>query len=122
MPIFILAAIGLCTGIMSAFFGIGGGIVIVPSLIYILGFSQKLAIGTSLAILLPPVGIAGAWVYYKNGDVDIQAAVIIAFMMLIGAFFGATLVHHIDSKILKIMFGGFLIFMGIYMIIEVIRS
>ena len=61
MHIFILAIIGLCTGLMSAFFGIGGGIVIVPSLIYILGFSQKLAIGTSLAILLPPIGIAGAW-------------------------------------------------------------
>lgn len=122
MHIFLLIAIGLLTGILSGIFGIGGGILIIPSLIYLLGFSQKLATGTSLAILLPPIGIAGAWVYYKNDNVDLQAAIIIAVMMLFGVFLGANLAHHLDSKSMKMMFGGLLIFIGLRMIFDVVRS
>ena len=69
-----LILIGLSAGLLSGLFGIGGGVLIVPALMYGLGFSQKMATGTSLAILLPPVGIAAVLEYYRHGAVDIKAA------------------------------------------------
>jgi uncharacterized membrane protein YfcA len=111
-------AIGLSSGILAGILGIGGGILIVPALMYIAGFSQKLAIGTSLAVLLPPIGIAAVLEYYRNGDVDFRAAFIIAGMALIGGWIGARTVNHIDAHTLKVMFGAFLIILGCYMIFE----
>lgn len=74
-PSFILLfAIGLFAGVLSGMFGIGGGVVIVPALIYVAGFRQHVATGTSLAVLLPPIGIAAAFEYYRNGRVDVRAA------------------------------------------------
>lgn len=89
MLFFSLIIIGLSAGLLSGLFGIDGGILIVPALVYILGFSQKLATGTSLAILLPPVGIAAVWEYYRHGNVDLRAALIIAMMVLVGSWLGA---------------------------------
>lgn len=76
MPWFTFIAIGLSSGVLAGIFGIGGGILIVPALMYVAGFSQKLAIGTSLAVLLPPIGIAAVLEYYRNGNVDFRAALI----------------------------------------------
>lgn len=67
-------AIGLVAGMLSGVFGIGGGVVIVPALIYLAGFSQHRATGTSLAVLLPPIGLAGMWEYYRHGNVNVRAA------------------------------------------------
>jgi hypothetical protein len=64
-------AIGVVGGVMGGFFGVGGGIVIVPALIYMAGFSQHQATGTSLAVLLPPIGLGAAMEYYRHGNVNV---------------------------------------------------
>ncbi len=116
-----LIMIGLSAGLLSGIFGIGGGILIVPALMYLLGFSQKLATGTSLAILLPPVGIAAVWEYYKHGNVDLRAALIIALMVLLGSWLGARVATQLDAKILKTLFGVFLVILGGYVIFDAFK-
>lgn len=117
-----LLMIGLSAGLLSGVFGIGGGILIVPALMYLLGFSQKLATGTSLAILLPPVGIAAVWEYYKHGNVDLRAALIIALMVLVGSWLGARIAAQLDAKILKTLFGVFLVMLGGYIIFDAFKN
>ncbi|ACQ91940.1 conserved hypothetical protein [Tolumonas auensis DSM 9187] len=113
-----LALIGLSAGVLSGLFGIGGGILIVPALMYGLGFSQKLATGTSLAILLPPVGIAAVMEYYRQGAVDMKAAMIIAVMVVVGSWFGSKFSVGIDPVMMKLLFGIFLILLGGYIIYD----
>ena len=87
--VFILLLIGLGAGILSGVIGIGGGIVIVPALVYFIGFSQKTAQGTSLAILLLPIGLLGVLQFYKAGYVDIKVTAVIALAFFIGSYFGS---------------------------------
>lgn len=108
--------IGMCGGITSGLFGIGGGIVIVPALIYGAGFSQHKATGTSLAVLLPPVGLAATIEYYRNGNVDIRAAMLIAATMLVGAWGGAFISHQLKGLHLRLLFGLFITGVGFYLI------
>jgi len=122
MLFFSLIIIGLSAGLLSGLFGIGGGILIVPALVYILGFSQKLATGTSLAILLPPVGIAAVWEYYRHGNVDLRAALIIAMMLLVGSWLGARVASQVDAKLLKTLFGIFLVILGGYIVWDAIKN
>lgn len=114
MDSMVFVLIGLSAGILSGLFGIGGGVLIVPALIYGAGFTQKMATGTSLAILLPPVGILAVLEYYRQGEVNFKAALLIAVSLLIGSWFGARWVSQLDSKTLKSMFGLFLILLGSY--------
>ncbi|MEN6390671.1 MAG: sulfite exporter TauE/SafE family protein [Syntrophomonas sp.] len=95
------ALIGITAGLLSGFFGVAGGIVVIPALIYIAGFNQLTAQGTSLAILLPPVGLLAFFQYYKSGHVDVKAAVVICVLLFIGAFFGAKLAHNVPAIVLK---------------------
>lgn len=113
-----LALIGLSAGVLSGLFGIGGGILIVPALMYGLGFSQKLATGTSLAILLPPVGIAAVMEYYRQGAVDMKAAMIIAVMVVVGSWVGSKFSVSIDPITMKFLFGIFLVILGGYIIYD----
>lgn len=103
-----LLAIGLVAGILSGFFGIGGGIIIIPALIYICGFTQLKAQGTSLAVLLPPVGLLAFLEYYKKGNVDIKAGLIICVMVFLGALFGGKIAQQLPPAVLK---KGFAVFM-----------
>ena len=121
MTFFLLLIIGLSAGLLSGLFGIGGGLLIVPALVYGLGYSQKLAIGTSLAVLLPPVGIAAVWEYHKNGHVDLKAAFIIAFMLIVGSWVGAHITAQLDSNLMKALFGVLLILLGGYVIWDAVR-
>ena len=121
MTLFWLLLIGLSAGVLSGLFGIGGGVLIVPALVYGLGFSQKLATGTSLAILLPPVGIAAVYEYYQHGNVDLKAALIIALMVLLGSWLGAQVSSQFDTKTLKAMFGVFLVVLGAYVIFDAVK-
>src|SRR4030067_1671400 len=93
----ILLLIGLIAGIASGLFGIGGGVLMWPGLVFLLGFSQHAATGTSLAILLPPVGIAAVLEYYRHGNVDLKAAFIVAAALLVGAWFCALLADHLKG-------------------------
>jgi len=108
--------IGIMGGISSGLFGIGGGIVIVPALIYWAGFSQHKATGTSLAVLLPPIGLAATLEYYRRGNVDLKAAMIIAATMLIGAWGGAYLANQMKGPHLRLVFGLFVFSVGVYLI------
>ncbi len=114
MPVLVLIAIiGLAGGILSGLFGIGGGLVIVPGLIILAGFAPAKAAGTSLAALLLPVGLFGAIEYYRAGQVDLQAAVVIAVGLLVGAFFGARIGTSLDPVVAQRLFGVFLLIVGV---------
>ena len=107
---------GLIAGIAAGFFGIGGGLVIVPSLVYLLGFSQHRATGTSLAILLPPLGIGAVWEYYKKDNVDFKAALVIGVLLALGAWVGGKYANQLKGPTLQLMFGVFAVVMGSYTI------
>ncbi len=113
-----LILIGLSAGLLSGLFGIGGGVLIVPALMYGLGFSQKMATGTSLAILLPPVGIAAVLEYYRHGAVDIKAALIIAVMVLLGSWIGSHFAVQLNPRMMKMLFGIFLTVLGLYIMFD----
>lgn len=113
-PTLVLISIGLSAGFASGLFGIGGGVIIVPALIYLLGFSQHRATGTSLVILLPPVGLGAVLEYYRNGNVDWRAALIVAGTVFIGAWAGAYCANKLAGPVLRLMFGIFVVFLGIY--------
>jgi uncharacterized membrane protein YfcA len=120
-PLFVLIGIGLVAGVLSGVFGIGGGVVIVPALIYLAGFRQHMATGTSLAILLPPVGIAAVVEYYRHGNVNLYAALVIAVTVTIGGWFGAVLANRLAGPYLRLAFGVFVVTLGISLIIGALR-
>ena len=105
----LLVAIGLVAGVLSGVFGIGGGVVIVPALIYLAGFSQHRATGTSLAVLLPPIGFAAMWEYYRHDNVNVHAAMIIAAAVFVGGWFGAVVANRVFVVVLGLylMAGAF---------------
>ncbi|MBW3635872.1 MAG: sulfite exporter TauE/SafE family protein [Armatimonadetes bacterium] len=103
-------------GIAAGFFGIGGGLIIVPSLVYLLGFDQHKATGTSLAILLPPLGLGAVWEYHKKGNVDFQAAIVIGILLALGAWVGGKYANQLKGPTLQLMFGAFAVVMGSYTI------
>ena len=111
----ILLMIGLTAGILSGLIGIGGGMIMIPALIFFLNFSQKSAQGTTLAIMVPPIGVLAAWAYYKEGFVDIRAASVICIGFIVGSFFGAKWALVIPQEILKKLFSVLLILIAIKM-------
>src|SRR4051812_22242777 len=115
-PLFRLVVIGIVSGVAAGFFGIGGGVLVVPLLIYWVGFSQHRATGTSLAVLLPPVGLAAVIEYYRNDNVDIRAAIVIAIAMLIGGGAGAIFANRVSGPYLRLAFGVFVVILGTYLI------
>jgi uncharacterized protein len=119
--LWLLIAIGIAAGFLSGLFGIGGGVLIVPALIYGAGFTQHKATGTSLAILLPPVGLAAALEYYRHGNVDVRSAVIIAITVFIGGGVGAIVANRITGPYLRLAFGIFIVCLGAYLIFGALR-
>ncbi|MGZ4034350.1 MAG: TSUP family transporter [Bacteroidia bacterium] len=115
--IIILLCIGLLAGILSGLVGVGGGIIIVPALIYFMSVSQQEAQGTSLAVLLLPVGIFAVYNYYKAGYVDIRSTLIIASTFLIGGFIGSKIAIAFDQNLIKKIFGIFLLLVAFKMIL-----
>jgi uncharacterized membrane protein YfcA len=104
--------LGLVAGVLSGMFGVGGGIVLVPALMFGMGFTQLTASGTSLVALLLPVGIGGVLSYYQDGKIDathIKAGLIIAVGMIFGSYFGSRLARVIPANLLKRLFAGLLL-------------
>ena len=116
VDVILFILIGLAAGVLSGLFGIGGGIIIVPALIYLCGFSQLKAQGTSLAILLPPAGIVAFISYYKRGQVNVQAGILICIFLVVGSLFGAKIANNIPLSILKKSFGVLMILISLKMI------
>ncbi len=114
--IVVLVIIGLVAGILGGLVGIGGGIVIVPALIYFLSFSQKEAQGTSLGILLLPIGIFGVWQYYKAGYVDMRIVWLVAGGFLAGSYFGSKIALILPQETVKKIFAILMIVVSIKML------
>jgi len=110
----IFAAIGILAGVAMGFFGIAGGIIVIPGLMYFAGFSQKMASGTNLLVLLVPVSFAAAIEYYRVGNVSVKAAIIISVAMCISAWFFSHIAAKINAEYLRLAFGIVVILMGIY--------
>lgn len=101
--------VGVIAGIVSGITGIGGGIIILPALIFLFGFSQHQAQGTTLALLVPPIDILAAWTYYKQGYVDIKVAALLCVGFVLGGWFGAKIGTVLSNVILARIFGVLLL-------------
>ena len=113
----ILICIGLLAGFLSGMIGIGGGIIIVPALVYLLGVSQLSAQGTSIALMLPPIGILAAMNYYKAGSLNIKYAAIIAVTFIIGGYIGSRMsLDYLSEAAMKKVFGIILMVVSIKMV------
>lgn len=113
-----LLAIGLVAGVFSGMFGIGGGIVIVPALLFLVKMKQLEALGTSLAALIPPVGLLGAIEYYRNGLVNLKYAALIAGGLAVGAYFGAKIMIALPPGVAKRAYAIFLVAVAVRMLLE----
>ncbi len=113
---YLFILLGVAVGAFSGLVGIGGGIIAIPALTMLFGFSQQQAQGTSLAMMLPPVGILAVWAYYTHGYVDIKAAALLAIGFLIGGYFGAKLAVTLPTAVIKKIFAVLLLIIGIKML------
>jgi len=114
--VLILILIGLVAGIFSGSLGVGGAIIVIPSLIFFLGLTQHQAQGTSLAFMIPPVTLLAVINYWKQGYVNWKYAVVLAIMFFIGAYIGSMISVSIPERILKKIFGALLLFVAVKMI------
>ncbi len=114
----LLIILGLVAGAVSGLVGIGGGVIIVPALVLLFGFTQKTAQGTTLALLVPPIGIFAAYTYYKHGNVNISAASFIIIGFVIGSLLGARYVSHVSNVTAVRIFGVFLFLIATKMILS----
>jgi uncharacterized membrane protein YfcA len=105
--------LGLVAGVLSGLFGIGGGVIIVPALILLAHMKPQMATGTSLGALLLPVGILGAWQYYRQHSLNVHASLWIALGLVVGAYFGAMLAMKLPPRELQRLFAVFLLFVAI---------
>lgn len=111
-----LLLVGTLAGVFAGMFGIGGGLIIVPALVLLYGLKQHAAVGTSLGALLLPVGALSAWVYWKNGNLNVGYSALIAAGLLVGAYVGAKLVEPVSDLALRRMFGAFLLVISVKML------
>jgi uncharacterized membrane protein YfcA len=114
--IFLYILLGVVAGIFSGLIGIGGGIIIVPALVLLFGLSQHTAQGTTLALMVPPIGLLAAWAYYKQGFVDLKIAAFVCLGFFVGGLLGAKFAIGIPETILKKIFGIVLLAVSIRMI------
>ncbi len=113
MAIILYLLVGLVVGGISGTLGIGGGVLLIPILVWLFGFDHQKATGTTLAVLVPPIGLLAAWAYYQKGLMDLQAALAIAATFVIGAYGGALLMPLIPVAQLRFCFGLLLLFVGV---------
>ena len=116
LEIFLYVLLGAISGVFSGLIGVGGGVIITPALVFWFKFSQHLAQGTTLALLVPPIGILAAWTYYKQGDVDLKAAGLIALGFILGGWLGAKVATGVSNVVLERIFGVAVIAIGLKMI------
>jgi uncharacterized protein len=112
----LIILVGIAAGILGGLVGIGGGIIIVPALVYFIGFSQKTAQGTSLGLIMLPVGILGVLQYYKQGHVDFRVVGILAIGFLLGSYFGSKIALSLPQETVKKIFAVLMIIIAIKML------
>jgi uncharacterized membrane protein YfcA len=101
---FILVGIGLSAGLLGGMVGLGGGIILIPGLVIFLAMDQRTAQGTSLAIMLPPIGLLAAFNYYRQGFVNMKYAIVIALVFMIGSYFGSKIALNVSPATMKKIF------------------
>jgi len=111
----ILVMIGLVAGLLGGILGLGGGIIMIPAMVFLLGFTQHQAIGTSLAVMLPPIGMFAAYNYYKAGQVNLRYALIIAVAFMVGSYLSSKFALTIPENTLKKIFSILLVIVAIKM-------
>ncbi|MDE3247479.1 MAG: sulfite exporter TauE/SafE family protein [Bacteroidota bacterium] len=114
--VILLAVIGLAAGILSGLIGIGGGIIIVPALVFVLGFSQQQAQGTSLGLLLLPVGILAVMNYYQKGFIDVKVVGIMCITFVLGGWVGSKLAISLPQDTIKKIFAVVLLLIALKML------
>lgn len=114
----LLIGIGVLTGFFAGMLGIGGAIIMVPALVYILGLTQQGAQGTSLAVMLPPIGIIAAFNYYKAGQVNLKYALILALFFIVGSYFGSKFSLSLPENLLRKIFGVLLLLVAAKMLLS----
>jgi uncharacterized membrane protein YfcA len=114
----IFLLIGLAAGVLSGLFGIGGGLLIVPALILVGGFSPKMAVGTSLGALLLPVGLLGAYTYYQHGHLNVRASLLLALGLFGGAWVGARIAQTLPGPTLQRLFAVFIALVAVRLWLE----
>jgi uncharacterized membrane protein YfcA len=114
----LIMAIGIVTGILAGMLGIGGAIIMVPALVFLMGFSQQMAQGTSIAVMLPPIGIIAAYNYWKAGQVNLKFAIILAVTFIIGSYFGSKFALTLPQAVLKKIFGILLLLVAARMLLS----
>jgi uncharacterized protein len=112
-----LLGVGLLAGVFAGMFGIGGGLIIVPALLFLLKVKELEAIGTSLAALIPPVGLLGAFEYYRNGYINLRYAGLLALGLFLGAFFGARIMIGLPPHVIRRLYAAFLFVIATRMLI-----
>ncbi|MFK7048763.1 MULTISPECIES: sulfite exporter TauE/SafE family protein [Flavobacterium] len=118
ITIIVLVITGLLAGVLSGLVGVGGGIIMVPMMVFVLGFSQHQAQGTSLAVLVVPVTALAVFNYYKEGYINWKYAAVIALFFVVGSYVGSKLAVSLDQKMLKKVFSIILILIGSKMFLE----
>ena len=116
--IFMLVSIGLFAGMLSGFVGVGGGIIIVPALVFLLGLTQHQAQGTSLFVLMLPVVSFAVLNYWKSGNVKWEYGLVIAMTFIVGAFFGSKLSLKISPGLVQLLFGILMAYISFRMILS----
>jgi uncharacterized membrane protein YfcA len=116
VELILYGVLGLVAGTISGLVGIGGGVIIVPALVYLFGLSQHQAQGTTLALLVPPIGFLAAWTYYKKGYVDLRIAGLVCLGFFLGGLLGAQLAVRLSDPVLRRVFGVALLLIALRMI------
>ncbi len=116
MPWLPYAGLGITAGIFSGLFGLGGGAIVIPALVFLFGFTQQQAQGTSLAMFLPPIGLLAVLRYWQAGQVNVTVAIILALTFFVGAAVGAHFAVGLPEALMKRLFGGVLMILGSLMI------
>lgn len=116
ITILLYLVLGLAAGVLSGLIGIGGGVLIVPALVFLFKMTQHQAQGTTLAMLVPPIGILAAWTYYNHGYVDIKVAGFLAVGFFIGGLLGAKFAVGLSNQVLEKVFGAALLLIALKMI------
>ncbi len=122
--ILILILIGIFAGIIAGFVGVGGGIIIVPALVYFLGLTTHQAIGTSIAVMLPPIGIMAAMNFYRSGDLNFNYAMVIAAAFVFGGYFGSKWSINLKESVhwVKLIFGLIMLYGAIKLIYDAVKT
>lgn len=116
--ILILLAIGLSAGVFGGMVGLGGGVIMIPAMVYFLGLSMQSAQGTSLAVMLPPVGLMAVMNYYKAGQMNFKYAAVIAIAFFIGGYFGSKIALNVSPDKMKKIFAVALMLIAVNMFIK----